>query len=146
MIFKKKSYLKTSLKDMMFYKGDSPYDVVGKLEESETKLSNGEDIVMFFEYVPKTLRDLGVIKEIISNKSYERVFGVKFNPGYLSSEEHNIVFPADVNQILDTTSTELKEYLKHLKKAGLLDEYVSKLNSAYQKADLSKEETKGRTL
>ena len=53
MIFKKKSYLKTSLKDMMFYKGDSPYDVVGKLEESETKLSNGEDIVMFLNMFQK---------------------------------------------------------------------------------------------
>ena len=145
MIFKKKSYLKAPLKDMMFYNGDNPYDTIERLDETETKLSNNEDIVMFFEYVPKSLRDFGIIKEITTNNTYQRVFGVKFDPGYLSSEEHNIVFPTDVNQVLDTTSTELKEYLKHLKKEGLLDEYISKLNNAYQKAD-SLQESKGRAL
>lgn len=146
MFFKKKEYMKASLKDMKFYKGDNPYDVVGALDEAEVKFSNGEDIVMFFEYTPKSLREPGVVKDVMTGSSYDRFFGVKFEPGYLKSSEHNIVFPADVNQVLNVPGTEFKKYVSDLKKKGLLSEYIEKVNNAYERANLVKEESKDKTM
>lgn len=37
--------MKASLKNMKFYKGDNPYDVVGALDETKVKFSNDEDIL-----------------------------------------------------------------------------------------------------
>lgn len=103
--------MKASLKNMKFYKGDNPYDVVGALDEAKIKFSNGEDIVIFFEYTPKSLREPGVIKDVMTSSSYDRFFGIKLEPGYLKSSEYNIVFQADVNQVSNVPGTEFKKYV-----------------------------------
>lgn len=146
MIFKKKEYMKASLKDMMFFKGDNPYDITGKLDMAEVKFSNGEDVVMFFEYTPKSIREYGVVKDVMTGSSYDRFFGIKLNPGYLKCDEHNIVFIADVNQVLNVTGAEYKKYVSELKKNGMLSEYIEKVNNAYHRASLVKEETKEKTI
>lgn len=146
MLFRKKEYMKASLNDVKFFEGDNPYSLVGGLEEEEVKLSNGQDIQLFFEYHRISERDCGVVKEVVTGSCYERFFGVKLNPGYLKCDDYNMVIPADINQVLSTSSKEVKQYLKELKKNGLYKEYVQKVSNVYQKAAIVKSENNAKTM
>jgi len=129
MLFKKKEYLGVPLSSMYIYE-NSPTNVIGGVSSNDFVLTDSTEVKLFFEYTPKNLHDLGIIREFVTGTSYRRSWEIKLTPGYLFSEKTQTAC-RDRN-IMTVKVSEIKQYMKELKDKKLYKEYVEKIQKFYQ--------------
>lgn len=148
MFFVKKNYLAVPMSKMKIYEDDDRNKIIGEVDINDGLLSDGTDVMLFFEYSPKNLRDYGVIKELATGVSYTREFGFRDEDNCLYSESTGtIYFDNDLQSgfsLKYPTRNEVKQYMKNLKNKNLYKEYVTKISNFYNNANKMRNDTIGK--
>ena len=135
MFFQEKEYLAVPLSKMKVYEGENRHKIIGQLDKQDCFLSDGTEILLFFEFKPRSLRDYGPVKEMITGIVYTRCFGFKNDDNCLFSENVGAVYDNnDLNSgfsLKHPKKADIKQYLKNLRAKNLYKEYVNKITNFY---------------
>lgn len=131
------NYLSVDIGQMYFYSGDTPYEVDTKM--NNVKLSNGQDVKLFFEYVvPEKRHAPSKLKEFVTRRTYSVCKGFHSTPGCVKDDKTGTVFfeRESYPEIFFCNSVRESAlfYFNNLKQNGLYKEYIAIVNEFYKNA------------
>lgn len=145
MFFNKKKYLMIPLSKMEIFEGEDRHNVVEHADSNDTMLANGVETMLLFECSPKDTVEYGPIKEMFTGVVYEKThMFLRGGDVSIYSKDAGVVC-FDEHQFDHRTNTEVKNYLKQLKKDKVYNEYLEKISNFYNTANRVRTEEVGRS-